>query len=271
MKQALITGGTSGVGFSIAEGILAQGYNVALIGRNQKRGAEVIQELEARYPGKVSFFAVDLSDQIAVHHFIDEYRARYDTLDLIAHCAGIVSPKRVLTQQNVEQTFAVGCVSAAQLSIALMPLLQKARHGRIIHVSGSASMVLKERLSFADLTFEKGYNGFKAAIAAVHAKTVLTEILAERYSGVSVVSFHPGIVRSNLQRDLGGLLGVIARFAARFFPKVCTTGIYVATDPLFIKESGVYVAKISVKKLQFSASYKEELWRGLQALLVPHP
>ncbi|MGL1934023.1 MAG: SDR family NAD(P)-dependent oxidoreductase [Fibrobacterales bacterium] len=268
MKKALITGGTSGVGLSIAEGVLAQGYSVALIGRDQKRGADVIQELEALYPGRVTFFSVDLSDQNIVQSFIEAYTAGNDTLDLLANCAGIVSPKRVVTHQNCEQTFAVGFLSAAQLSVALMPLLQNASHGRIINVSGGASMVLTERLKFTDLTFKKGYNGFKAAITAVHAKTVLTEVLAERYSDVSVVSFHPGIVRSNLQRNLRGILGVVARFTARFFPVVCTTGIFVATDPLFIKESGVYVVKKRVKKLHFTSPYKKELWNVVQSMFI---
>ena len=51
MQTALITGGTSGVGLSIAEALLAQNYKVYIVGQNEKKLRSVDARLSARSPG----------------------------------------------------------------------------------------------------------------------------------------------------------------------------------------------------------------------------
>jgi len=71
----------------------------------------------------------------------------------------------------------------------------------------------------------------RAAIQAVHAKTVMTEILAERLApqGVDVNAFHPGAVKSDLFRNMRFPMNVLFGFARRFMSDECTSGIYAAT------------------------------------------
>ena len=49
MKTALITGGTSGIGLSIAKALLQKEYKVYLIGRNSEKGKAIESALDAQY------------------------------------------------------------------------------------------------------------------------------------------------------------------------------------------------------------------------------
>ena len=67
MKTALISGGTSGIGLSIASGLLEKGYEVYLIGRNAEKGKAAERALDAQYPGKARFIPLDLSPVSYTH------------------------------------------------------------------------------------------------------------------------------------------------------------------------------------------------------------
>ena len=62
MKTAIISGGTSGVGLSIARHLIASNYNVVLIGSNGAKGKRIEASLNEQYPKQVEFVQLDLSN-----------------------------------------------------------------------------------------------------------------------------------------------------------------------------------------------------------------
>ena len=269
MKTALITGGTSGIGLSIAKSLLQKDYKVYLIGRNPKKGKAIESSLSAQYPGKCEFIQVDLSVVVDVKKFARKFVETHEELDLLANVAGIMEPNRIVTTEGFEKTFAVGYLSAFILSIQLVPLLEKSHHSRIVNVAGVSSFIFKAKLDFDDLTFSKNYNSFRAAITTVHAKTVLTEILSEKYAqkAIDVNSFHPGAVRSDLMKNMRWWGRAMYKFIGLFMSEDSKTGIYVCSSPEIQGTNGKYFNNKKAIDLNFGMDYKERLWKKSETLI----
>src|SRR5258706_14709200 len=61
MSWALVTGGSKGIGYSIAEALAKRKYNILLVARNQKDLAEAKEQLENRFKIQVEILSCDLS------------------------------------------------------------------------------------------------------------------------------------------------------------------------------------------------------------------
>jgi NAD(P)-dependent dehydrogenase (short-subunit alcohol dehydrogenase family) len=272
MKTALITGGTSGIGLAIAKALLQDAdHKVLLIGRNKEKGRAVEASLGTAYPGRVIFTPLDLSDIRAVMAFADRFRETHSELDLLANVAGVMESQRTITGDGFETTFAVGYLSAFVLSTRLSPLLEKARHGRIVNVGGVAKFVLKSKLDFEDLDFSRNFGSFKTAITTVHAKTVLTQILSQKYAplGIDVNSFHPGAVRSDLMKSMPWWTRALFKVLATFMSKTSNTGVRVCSSPELQGTTGKYFDGNKAIDLDFERPYRDRLWQETENLLRP--
>ncbi len=87
MKTALITGGTKGIGFGIAEALLKEGYQVAITGRGE--GAKAVAALGKVGSGKVLFVQADVrsleSQQAAVQKAVQAFGG----IDVLIANAGV--------------------------------------------------------------------------------------------------------------------------------------------------------------------------------------
>ncbi len=268
MKIALISGGTSGIGISIAKDLLQKDYKVYLIGSNSNKGKSIETSLSQQYPGQVEFIQLDLSIIRNTKRFATDFSKEHSKLDLLVNTAGIMAPKRIITDEGFEKTFAVGYLSAFILSTELAPLLEQADHGRIANVAGVKSFILKAKVDFDDLTFSKNYGTFKTAITTVHAKTVLTEILAAKYaSKIDVNSFNPGAVKSTLMKNMAWWKRLLFAVPNFFMSKESKTGIYVSSSPKLNGVSGKYFEKTKPVELNFDKEYKQKLWEHTSNLL----
>ncbi len=86
-KQALVTGGTTGIGFAIAERFLREGAAVVITGRNQELGEHAEQAL--RGSGQAWFLAAEAGDPAAVANSVDLAVEQLGGLDVLVNNAGI--------------------------------------------------------------------------------------------------------------------------------------------------------------------------------------
>lgn len=268
-KIALITGGTAGVGLSMVQAMARLGTEVHFIGTNEARGQEIERSVNAEGNGTTRFIRLDLSSMAAIRAFAQAYAGEVAHLDVLANVAGLLSPERRETAEGLELTFAVDHLSAFLLSRELTPLLARAPHGRIVNVAGLAKQVLVPQLDFDDLQSRASYSPFRAAFRGVHAKTVLSQCLAERLGpqGIDVNSFHPGTVKSDLGRNLSGPLAWGLKLASPFLSSASRTGIYVASADELNGVTGQFFSGKKARPLAFEADYAERLWSASEALV----
>jgi NAD(P)-dependent dehydrogenase (short-subunit alcohol dehydrogenase family) len=94
VQQALIVGGTTGMGFATAKLLLQQGIEVIIVGRPDKNLAKASHELAA--PGSVKTIRLDLSDEKDVADFVSNLRKTAPNLTYLLNAAGYFSPKPFL-------------------------------------------------------------------------------------------------------------------------------------------------------------------------------
>ena len=87
-KVAIVTGGTSGIGYSTAEELLKRGATVVITGRNEKRGAEAAEKLKA-ISANIEYYQADTSDEETVKSMVDYVADKYGELNIIFNNAGI--------------------------------------------------------------------------------------------------------------------------------------------------------------------------------------
>ena len=94
-RVALITGGTSGIGEATALLFAAEGATVAVTGRNEKRGAAVIERIAAA-GGESVFLQADVSLAADCRRAVDETLRAFGRIDILFNNAGVFYPQTAL-------------------------------------------------------------------------------------------------------------------------------------------------------------------------------
>ena len=138
-KVVLITGGTSGIGRATATVLAAMGAEVVVTGRNRERGEAAVEEIRGTSGSeRVSFVLADLAVQAEVRELAEEFRERYDRLDVLVNNAGLIQSKRTETPDGLELTLAVNHLAPFLLTNLLLALVKKSAPSRVITVSSEA-------------------------------------------------------------------------------------------------------------------------------------
>lgn len=96
-NQALIVGGTTGMGKATAALLLQDGIDVIIIGRPDKQIDETVKTLSPL--GNTSGVGLDLFDEKAVNDFAQSLASRYPQLKYLVNAAGYFSPKPFLEHE----------------------------------------------------------------------------------------------------------------------------------------------------------------------------
>ena len=140
-KAALVTGGTSGIGFAIAERFLAEGASVVVTGRDEALGAQALERLQGSDDGEARFFradAADADDVVASVVFTVEHLGG---LDILVNNAGIGVQARLIDTPigDFDRVMAVNLRGPFLYARACHPHLA-ARAGCMIHISSDAGV-----------------------------------------------------------------------------------------------------------------------------------
>ena len=88
-KVALITGGSKGIGFGIAESFLKQGMKVAVTSRSLTNAEDVAKELSAKYEGKAIGIKADVRNYIDQQEAVRKTVDTFGSLDVLIANAGL--------------------------------------------------------------------------------------------------------------------------------------------------------------------------------------
>ena len=182
MKTALITGGSSGIGFELAKLFIKDSYSVILIANDEQKLAKAAEKLK----GDVQVFAVDLSWPQAAKEVHERYKGK---IDVLVNNAGFGTcgafEKTSLAQE--EDMITVNITAVVQLTKYFLPTLHK-RKGRILNVSSTAA--------YQPGPYMTVYYATKAFVSSF-SEALRYEL---RESGVSVTTLSPGATKTGFAK-----------------------------------------------------------------------
>jgi NAD(P)-dependent dehydrogenase (short-subunit alcohol dehydrogenase family) len=136
-KVAVITGGSSGLGFAIAKRLAGEGYAVVLIARGKERLEAKRKELE-ELGHTVLAIAADVADIDDMKRAAEEVQQRFGEIGFLAINAGIVEPRALFTFDDLarmKRTIDVDLWGAVLTSRVFGPMVVD--EGRILFVSSA--------------------------------------------------------------------------------------------------------------------------------------
>jgi NAD(P)-dependent dehydrogenase (short-subunit alcohol dehydrogenase family) len=138
-KQVLVTGGTTGIGFAIADRFLREGARVVVTGRDRELGQRA--EAELRDLGPSWFLAADAADPAAVASSVDLAVEHLGTLDVLVNNAGIGVEASLLRTPlaDYDRLMNVNVRGYFLYARAAYPYLA-ARRGCMIHIGSDAGI-----------------------------------------------------------------------------------------------------------------------------------
>ena len=266
-KVCLVTGATSGIGKVTAKALAAQGAQVVVVGRNQQKAKDTLQQITTETGNdSVEFLLSDFSDLHQVRQLAVEFQQRYPRMDVLVNNAGAFFNTRRVTSYGVEKTFLVNHLAPFLLTNLLIDIIRISVPARIVNVSSEAHKYADMDLD--DLEFKRGFSGMKAYGRSKLANIMFTYELARRLAGngVTANALHPGHVATDMWRTNFPIIGPALKWVMSFFALSPEEGadnsIYLASSPEVDGVTGKYF--VGREPAQSSAaSYNEEVAQRL--------
>lgn len=236
---ALVTGATSGIGRALAEALAAAGATVGIVARDAER-CELARSAIASSTGNqsVEVFVGDLSSLASVHQLASSMAAKHSAVDVLIHCAGIYTRRRIVTADGLETMFATNVVGPFLLTNLLMHELRAAPTARVLVISAPSTT----RLDFDDLQGERRFRSLLAFGASKAADLLFTFELARRFEGspMTVNAVHPGLTRTSLMSEAVAPLRWGLRVVSRTPESAASSIVPLALDGKFAGMNGKF-------------------------------
>lgn len=190
-RVAVVVGGTSGIGRTLALGLAGAGAEVVATSRREAEVASTAAEVE-RLGRRTLRATCDVLDRASLQRLCDATLGAFGRVDVLVNCAGRTKKVPTLEMTDADwsailETNLTGTLRSCQVFGA--PMLAQGK-GRIINIASLSS--------FVALFQTAAYSASKAAVAS------LTQSLAVEWGarGVTVNAIAPGVFRTALNQAL---------------------------------------------------------------------
>jgi 3-oxoacyl-[acyl-carrier protein] reductase len=195
---AIVTGGSRGIGLSIAEALVSKGANVVITGRNQKHldaaASSLTERARAHGAGAVHAVQADVSQPDAAFGAVNAAAERFRGLDVLVNNAGVGVFANVadLSVADWKQVIETNLSGVFYCSHAAIPHLKRRGAGWIINISSLAG--------------KNPFVGGGAYCASKAGLNAFSEALMQevRYDNIRVSYIMPGSVSTAFTGPAGG-------------------------------------------------------------------
>lgn len=244
MKNAIITGATSGIGYETALHLAKLGWRIGITWRNEERGKKTVEKLIAESGNNdIHGFSCDLTSFSSIKNCSEEIVKAFPVIDVLINNAGTWETSYTITSEGIETMFMVNFLAPVYLSRKLVTSLSASSGARVINVSSAAHMMGK--VNMEDPESHKKFRHIRA-----YGNSKLYLLLASRWlaaewadAGIRVNALHPGVVNTRLFDKFPGFMKGMTRLFTITPKKGAQTSIYLATSDEGGKLSGKYFAR----------------------------
>jgi len=186
-KVALVTGGTRGIGLSIAQALVAEGARVFVCGRDPDTLKVALQELERTGNSKVDGITADVRHHEHCRKLVLAAAKRFGGLDILVNNAGIgvFRPVHELTPEEWDATIETNLSGVFYCCREAIPFMRQRGGGYIFNISSLAGVNPFAGGSAYNAS-KFGLNGFSEAL--------MQDV---RYDGIRVSYIMPGSVATD--------------------------------------------------------------------------
>lgn len=186
-KHALVTGGGRGIGYSVAQALLAQGASVTITGRDEATLGQALHRLGERARG----IPMDVARSESVKAGFDRARLELGAIDILINNAGQVTSQPFgKTEEAVwQRTLDVNLSGVFHCTQCALPDMLQRGWGRVVNVASTAGLV--------------GYAYVAAYCASKHGVIGLTRALARELAtkAITVNAVCPGYTETDMVRQ----------------------------------------------------------------------
>jgi len=224
-KRAVVTGGNAGLGRETVRLLAHRGAEVVLASRDPSRGENARQDVLRDVPdARVRVEVLDLASLASVREFAERIVSDGGGVDVLVANAGVMALPRRLTADGFEMQFGVNHLGHFALTGALLPALRQRPGARVVAVTSGAAF--NARIDFADPMGEERYGRWRAYGQSKLANLLFAQGLARRFAadgnGATAMAAHPGLVFTDLQRNVVRDPEARASWPERFFLETVT-------------------------------------------------
>jgi NAD(P)-dependent dehydrogenase (short-subunit alcohol dehydrogenase family) len=267
-KVILITGGTDGIGKEAARQLAIMGATIVVVGRSRSKTKRIVDEIISMSGNdRVAYLLADLSSQSEIRKLAQDFRKRFNRLDVLVNNAGSVFLRRRLSADGIEMTFALNHLAYFLLTNLLLDLIKASAPSRIVNTSSGSH--LGGKINFHDVNLSRRYFFQRAYAQSKLANVMFTFELASRLegSGVTVNAVHPGFVKTNMGAHYNRIVRILKPLIFRTGIPVedgAETLVYLASSPEVEEISGEYFYRLKKRETNPLAQDKDgqkRLWR----------
>lgn len=267
-RVALITGANIGIGRVTALRLAQAGFTVFLAGRSAQRTQAVIDEIHAttQTKDKAFFLPLQLDDLNSVRECAAQFLAHQLPLHLLINNAGLAGLKGQ-TRQGFEMAFGVNHLGHFLLTQLLLDTLKACAPARVVTVASRAHLMAYQGLDWQALQQPtRSLTGTREYGVSKLANILFSAHLAKELAGtgVSTYALHPGVVDTEVWREVPRFLRPLLRLRGLLTPEEgAQTTLYCALQAP-ASESGLYYDKSRIKtpsRIAQDSQLAEQLWK----------
>jgi NAD(P)-dependent dehydrogenase (short-subunit alcohol dehydrogenase family) len=145
-KRAIVTGGSSGIGWAIARQLAREGVDVAVCSRSLDRASAAIEEMGLSGGGRLIPVEVELRDDASVRAMVEKVVGEFGGVDILVNSGSEVSGNVAEDFDHITDEFILGgfedkFIGIMRMCRAVVPHMKEGGWGRIINMAGSKARV----------------------------------------------------------------------------------------------------------------------------------
>lgn len=142
-RAAIVTGGSKGLGESMAAGLASAGADVLLVSRNEEEAATVASKIQSEHGRKGIGMRADVTSETDVAAMVDRAMSEFGRIDILINNAGINirGPIDELSYDDFRKVQQINVDGLWLCAKAVIPHMKAAKSGRIINLASTLGVV----------------------------------------------------------------------------------------------------------------------------------